>query len=1037
MRLCDDERARVPFALVGIVLLLSSVAITASIQPPRQPTDPTVDRVMRRATAGTSTELRTAIVTASSAAAREPVLTRSQTAAGNVLGTDHTFRDWLRIRIYLRARKRLASHRFHRHGVTATASLPPTPNASALRAAKERVHVDTLDGNATELQVRIENVTITARRHNRTVGRKQISPTLTVRTPVLALHDKVTEFETRLDRGLDKPGLAQRLTGRLWAVTWARGYAQYESGGSAITNVLANRHVGLMTNGAILRMQRAVFNRSDGAGRRALHEAMMTVGFQDLVAESSVDQQWIDTIFPPTPPGQSVPQRIDRYSRSSSAQRPDEPMVVGVNGTADRAFADMVTGSNLTDVLQSVYDANVKVVADVHGGGLSASCRGTRPSGGGYLYDTSSSVRIKHSESFTPGTPPTGGSDWHRIDSAGRRLKLKLRRTCYWWTRDGTKTTNVNETNRFRVELSLVGQHGASWYAPDRPIESYERDGQFSGLDLTDLHERAKRKAVTNNGGWKQLAKRAVTGDLHARRVVEAELPDGLRQQALQDIVAIRDDIRNVSVTVDRGKASTYQSNPAKKLRWKLYTHQASLIDTPEQYQTVGQKARVAARRAYFWKTKHLLKHRQKRRTLRGNNLETILERASGVSDILSKALEHKHGIQQERTPAGDGLTVTAVDGSPPYLTTMPVGHEYVESLPEGTTITPLAARNWNVFTVPHGDVTDTLLSYLHLGKTVRFRVAARTLAGLDAAERVIDDGALQKNLSAQRSTLRGAVDGKLTTIERAYLRKALKHANVGGSRADRMAIIEDGLSKWDSTSARALAITNGSAAASITDAAVDGNETKRAFVRANLQLQLHRASRADNTKIKQAKVDKGSALLRQQIAPKLDDRLEGAMRDGLNRTADRIEQRLGATINRVPAGLAVLPTGTPWWVTTNVWYVEVKGAYDRFAVRARTGSARSPGESVTYVRDGSVVRLDYDDDGTAEQFGRAERVSFTARTAVAIVVPPGPQGVGDKDGNMDERSDGWSTWGSVVTRNGGDTTDRPVPERWPTRDGE
>ncbi|WP_336361091.1 DUF7286 family protein [Haladaptatus sp. ZSTT2] len=45
---------------------------------------------------------------------------------------------------------------------------------------------------------------------------------------------------------------------------------------------------------------------------------------------------------------------------------------------------------------------------------------------------------------------------------------------------------------------------------------------------------------------------------------------------------------------------------------------------------------------------------------------------------------------------------------------------------------------------------------------------------------------------------------------------------------------------------------------------------------------------------------------------------------------------------------------------------------------------------------------------GEKERFGRAPRVSFSVETAVAVVVPPGGTGVGDIDGNADERSAGW-----------------------------
>jgi hypothetical protein len=104
-------------------------------------------------------------------------------------------------------------------------------------------------------------------------------------------------------------------------------------------------------------------------------------------------------------------------------------------------------------------------------------------------------------------------------------------------------------------------------------------------------------------------------------------------------------------------------------------------------------------------------------------------------------------------------------------------------------------------------------------------------------------------------------------------------------------------------------------------------------------------------------------------------------------------------------AGLPVAPVPGYWYLTANVWRVDVRGSWARFAVRTRRGG---PGAPVTYVRDGSVARLDWDEDGEAERLGRDERVAFETATTVVVAVPPGGRGVGDVDGNADERSPGW-----------------------------
>ena len=124
-------------------------------------------------------------------------------------------------------------------------------------------------------------------------------------------------------------------------------------------------------------------------------------------------------------------------------------------------------------------------------------------------------------------------------------------------------------------------------------------------------------------------------------------------------------------------------------------------------------------------------------------------------------------------------------------------------------------------------------------------------------------------------------------------------------------------------------------------------------------------------------------------------DRLEGELEK-------RRKRVLGKRMGSLPAGLPLTPVGT-WYVTSNVWYVEVGGTYERFAVRSNRGDARA---STAYVREGRATRLTHD--GRQVRLGRDERVSFRTETVVIVVVPPGGNGVGDTDGVTDEKSPGW-----------------------------
>lgn len=126
-------------------------------------------------------------------------------------------------------------------------------------------------------------------------------------------------------------------------------------------------------------------------------------------------------------------------------------------------------------------------------------------------------------------------------------------------------------------------------------------------------------------------------------------------------------------------------------------------------------------------------------------------------------------------------------------------------------------------------------------------------------------------------------------------------------------------------------------------------------------------------------------------------------------RAGEAVRRRVfGNTLGVLPAGLPVAPTPGYWYATTNVWHVQDRGGYERFTVRARRGRPTTAGATLPYTRAGRAVRLEVDGDGREELLGRDERIDFRAETAVVVVVPPGGRGVGDTDGDADERSPGW-----------------------------
>jgi len=332
-----DDRARVPFALVAVLLLVGSATLTATLQGrDAAPTDPATERAIERAVATADAELRAAATRAGRDAAADPVIAPANTTVGRVLNGTDPFRGAFRLRVYLVFRDALCRTAERVDGVRADACPPVPTDERELRHALDRVDIAPVGGNATRLRVRVANVTVTARRGGRVVERVPHTFSVVIDSPVLALHRRVTRFERRLDAGPTEPGLARRLTLRLHALAVARGYAQY--GGAPIANVVANRHVGVLTNGALLDIQRSTLGHEDADARRSLAAATRRVGVTDLLVGAGAEPSWTNSVLDAADAarGNDTAGLVGaRRSLPDSADTVD----VRVDRSADRAFA--------------------------------------------------------------------------------------------------------------------------------------------------------------------------------------------------------------------------------------------------------------------------------------------------------------------------------------------------------------------------------------------------------------------------------------------------------------------------------------------------------------------------------------------------------------------------------------------------------------------------------------------------------------------------------------------------------------------------
>ncbi len=338
-----DTRARIPFALIGVLLLVTSAAYATGVADQGLVSeDRSVERAVERVDADTTAALKRAAREAAHDAAAEPVTDAPDDGSGGV-GSDATiavrpgsaFEDAFRIRIALAAEASLSAVETEVNDVSATAAFVVGGDGIGsrdLRTARDRITVEPVaDGTAT--RVTFEDVTVTATRDGRPVAEETADRTVVVAVPTLAAHERTERFEDRLNRGpVEGAGLGRQLTASLYPMTWARGYAQY--GGAPVRNVLANRHVELSTNAGIVRTQRDVFGESDPGARGGVAAATARTGVADLLAPTALDESaWSDLVVDTPTPTRDT----GHDGFAAAAEHEDETTTVPVGHAADVA----------------------------------------------------------------------------------------------------------------------------------------------------------------------------------------------------------------------------------------------------------------------------------------------------------------------------------------------------------------------------------------------------------------------------------------------------------------------------------------------------------------------------------------------------------------------------------------------------------------------------------------------------------------------------------------------------------------------------
>ena len=989
--LAADRRGRVPFAVLGVLLLVTSLALAPTLSTESAPSETRVERALSEVSAASTTAVRGGVATAGRRAAAAPVVEPADTPAGRALRDDHAFRDSLRLRVYLQVRSNLKRLSTRSDGVNATASLPAVGSTAEYERAIDRVSVERAGDNDTALRTTVENITLTARRDGEVLTRRTVDRTVVVPTPVLHVHDQVETYEQRVQNGLAKPGLSQRMTARLYSIAWARGYAQF--GGAPIANVVANRHVSLATNGALLGVQRSVFGRSDPEGRQALTEATAAVGINDIVAGSN--SQLASDILSQTsyrPASQNI---------TTGARQPGNPLRVGVNGTADAAYREVGMPDALNATARDAYTVRATVVTErqhLSGG------RPDRPDPPGSNWSFVNEVEGSDASVVGPADiRVTVPSRWHAFERWGRTVEITHTHRVAWRKGNDVRYTRAQRTERVRVSLALVGRHRNGSLAPVRGIETaHEAAGSpLGGENLADVERKASDRLL--GGGRDRAAKNIALREFEQDAVsVTGERPESIHRWIARDLRRLRERVRDITVSTDRAAVGAFRSNPARRLRRTLRDRRSRLVDAPATYDSAADRARVAARVAFLDAVERRLGgHAGNHSTVESGLGDRLGSLSGGSLAELRRALTARETrVPRTRpTPTGPaGPVRTQVEAQPQYLTLASVSESNFPAV-EGTEH-PLVARNVNVFSVPYGNAaTEVLKSATGNRNRVGLAAAARTLA----AARDTESGS-NTSLDERRQRLRTEVARANGVVTGALAERVRSETDAGQTESER--IVGDAMGRWGTTAARGLALANESAAQRIAEVAASrrGLSTlERDWLRLRLLRATTTALSTAGARPPKGLVNRTANTVRETAR----SRVQGVLADRARKAVQRVAKRKLGT-QALPAGLPLAPPYLPWYATANVWWVTVEGTYARFSVTASHGSPETPGAAVRYVRERRTVRLDADGDGSGERLGHNSRISFRADTGVVVVVPPKPRGVGDKDGNSVETSAGW-----------------------------
>ena len=822
-----DDRARVPFAVIAILLLITTIGIVGYLEvrgTDELETDTAV--AMDRADAAVQTELREASMAATERAATAPLTEPANTTYGTELDEERPFESYIEWLIHDEASSRFDATTQQVGDVEATISVPEVTDNSTFREALDRVQLspEREGGEATGMvTVTLDDIEISAIRDGEELATRTETVEVSVPTPVIQQHERTQEFQERLNAGITSSGFSQRFNARIYALGWARGYAQYS--GMPVTEVIANRHIEPSVNSAVFRTQQDVFGATDPRLEDSVRRGWFcmavqdgeelydgynpgTVDVSDDICEAS---EWL---FGEQHTGElpEAPEALDLLGNTPGM---DEEETISVNETAYLPLRTLVSGTDehsIAGAIERTFTIDTAIDTDIE----------TTSPTFGHEQPAPSAVAVESEKTYDgldisdSGTIeiPDEGEEYYRFENVGVDIEITETKEWVWSDNEGTQraTTTAEDTLAVTLTLALAenetapalnihefNENNVSYKynrgpmtaddrtvpAPPDGFENYadrEKDIATEVVDATAGDELedwlvSHWSGVTNESELSLPEKERITLDVNDE--------DAVITTIIEDIAALQSAVETLSHTFERADLiHTGDGGPVGELIEKLNGKRVSYLERDDEYQNVGQQAVYEARYAYF---ELLFDDLGMVEEAHNEVMGGLGDELSGVDSSLDDAVSHlQQGISAEpdSNPALDSPDITPeityeISGSPTYLAGETITTDEVPAVAQDANFSSLAMKNTNHLKLPYDSIVSGIISrvasVIGLGSSdaeITLKTAGEALRAGELAESATeaeDDYAERTQLQALNDDVRMAVAEALDSFPRHF----------------------------------------------------------------------------------------------------------------------------------------------------------------------------------------------------------------------------------------------------------------------------